>query len=68
MLIFIKEILVINVDDPAEQYPDLNTVWKRFQSVMVITGTAANHVDAFTDYMTRAFEVNNGVSSISDAI
>ena len=45
------------MNDPGEEYPDLNSVWRRFQSVMVITGSAASHVTAFTDYMTRAFEV-----------
>ena len=57
IILFIKDIFVINVDDPAEEYPDLNSVWQRFQSVMVTTGSAASHVAAFTDYMTRAFEV-----------
>ena len=54
---FHKDVLVINVNDPGGEYPDLNSVWRRFQSVMVITGSAASHVAAFTDYMTRAFEV-----------
>ena len=54
---FHKDVLVINVNDPGEEYPDLNSVWRRFQSVMVTTGSAASHVAAFTDYMTRAFEV-----------
>ena len=48
------------MNDPGEEYPDLNSVWRRFQSVMVITGSAASHVAAFTDYMTRAFEVGVG--------
>ena len=59
-----KDIFVINVDDPAEEYPDLNSVWRRFQSVMVITGSAASHVAAFTDYMTKAFEVSFVIVSI----
>ena len=45
------------MNDPGGEYPDLNSVWRRFQSVMVITGSAASHVAAFTDYMTKAFEV-----------
>lgn len=53
---YLKDVLVINVNDPGEEYPDLNSVWRRFQSVMVITGSAASHVAAFTDYMTRALE------------
>ncbi len=59
---YLRSRLVINVPDPANTYPDLNTVWAAFSNRMRITGTLITHADAFVQYMTRAmveFYVDN---------
>ena len=50
---YLREHLVINVEDPANTYPDLNTVWRAFQNRMRITASLTSHVDAFRDSDAR---------------
>lgn len=53
---WIRSKISLVTDKPYEAYPDINTVWAKFQSLFDISGGMVGYAPAFLDYMYNALE------------
>ena len=54
---YLKSLFVINVDDPANVYPDVNTVWVAFEKKLGAAGSLVAYEPIFREFVQLGFQV-----------